>query len=250
MFSDSAHDRQGASLTSSTANSSAANSSADEPAETDEGPGCFPAVLAASSLLLMLFFIGCAIGTWFLFQKRTEIAVRTLRSDVIPEVQQSNLPQEEKAIIIPMLQQVVEDGESGELENWQASGIMQRLVRSPILEWGDLLAVEAMIEGHRSMSEQHRNEAKRQLSRLQRAVELREATSVDMHDVLEPVLKEAAPGSHQRLDRAADADALREVAQRARLVADRGNIPDRNFQVQLSDIIRREIEAGRQTGDI
>lgn len=233
-------------MTPPTANT-AAGSSADE---ADEGPGCFPAVLAASALLLMLFFIGCAIGTWFLFQKRTEIAVRTLRSDVIPEVQQSSLPQEEKELILPMLQQVIADGESGELENWQASGIMQRLVRSPILAWGDTIAVEAMIDQNPSFSEEERNDAKRQLARLRRAVELGEATSVDMHDVLEPVLKEAASGARQRLNRAADAEALREVAERARLVADRGNVPDQDFRVRLSDIVRREIEAGRQTGGL
>lgn len=218
--------------------------------EADEGPGCFPAVLAASALLLMLFFIGCAVGTWFLFQKRTEIAVRTLRSDVIPEVQQSNLPQEEKAIIVPMLRQVVADGESGELENWQSSGIMQRLVRSPIVEWGDLLAVEAMIDEHPSIPEQQQNHARRQLSRVKRAVELGEATSIDIHNVLEPVMNQAEPGARRRLERTAGADELLEVAQRAELVAERGNVPDRDFQVQLSDIIRREIEAGRQTGGL
>lgn len=232
---------------------STANTDRDQPAGAkvvDEGPGCFPAVLAGSALLLMLFFIGCAIGTWFLFQKRTEIAVRTLRSDVIPEVQQSRLPQEEKAIIVPMLERVVADGESGELENWQASGIMERLVRSPILEWGDLMAVEAMIADHPEFAEEERSDARRQLSRLKRAIELGEATSVDLHDALEPVLQPAPRGARQRIDRGAAAEALREVAQRARLIADRGNVPDQDFNVRLSDIVRREIEAGRQTGGL
>lgn len=216
----------------------------------DEGPGCFPAVIAASALLLMLFFIGCGISTWVLFQKRTELAIRTLRSDVIPEVQQSSLPPEEKASIVQMLEQVVEDGGSGELENWQSSGIMERLVRSPILEWGNLMAVEAIIENSKSLSEEERQQAKRQFSRLKRAVELNEASAVEIHDVLMPVLTEAKPGERRKLQRSIDAEQLREVIHRAEMIADRGRIPDEDFEVRLSEIIRREIEAGREIGGL
>lgn len=214
----------------------------------DEGPGCFPAVIAGSAILLMLFFIGCGISTWYLFQQRTELAVRALRSDVIPEVQQSSLPPEEKAAVVQMLEQVVADGESGQLENWQSSGIMERLVRSPILEWGNLVAVEAMVENSEAFSEEERQHAKRQFSRLKQAVEQNEATAVDFHDVLLPVLSEAEPGKRRRLVRDIDAEQLREVVHRAEMVADRSRIPDQDFDVRLSEIIRREIEAGREVG--
>ncbi|WP_164102492.1 hypothetical protein [Candidatus Laterigemmans baculatus] len=216
----------------------------------DEGPGCFPAVIAAGALLLMLFFIGCGISTYFLFQQRTELAIRTLRSDVIPEVQQSSLPPEEKAEIVELLEQVVVDGESGQLENWQASGIMERLVRSPILEWGNLTAVEGMVEHSTELSEEERQHAQRQFSRLKRAVEQNEASAVDILDVLLPVLSEAERGERRKLERDVDAAQLREVIHRAEMVADRGQIPDQDYEVQLSEIIRRELQAGREEGGL
>ena len=47
--------------------------------EDNQGPGWLPALMAGSVILGIAGFICCGVSTWVLFQKRTELAVRTLR---------------------------------------------------------------------------------------------------------------------------------------------------------------------------
>lgn len=216
--------------------------------EADEGPGCFPAFMAIGALLLMAMFISCGFATWYIFQQRTELAMRTLRGDVIPTVRESGMRPEEKAEVISVLEQVVADGESGRLEDWQSSGIMERLIKAPLMQWGDLEMLEALILAHDQFSAEEKAVASRQFSRLKRAVELGEAGAVDVNDVLSPVLEDSRPDMLPKLDRKSSVEELRDAVQRAKLIADRSKIPDQDFEVSIAKIIRREVEQGKTVG--
>lgn len=226
----------------STADSSAGKSGADE------GPGCLPAFMAAGALLLMVMFIGCGFATWYIFQQRTELAMRTLTGDVIPTVRESGMLPEEKAQVVEILEQVVEDGKAGRLENWQSSAIMERLIKTPLLQWGDLEMLGALIQSQEDFSEEEKENAALQFSRLKRAVEIGEASAVDVNDVLSPVLAETAPTALPKLDTNSSVSDLRDTVTRAKLVADRSKIPDREFDVSMAKIIRREVEQGKTVG--
>ena len=62
--------------------------------ESDEGPGCLPAIMAASALIGIVMLVLCAGGTWFLYGKRAEFALRTTRGSLIPAIEQSLLKPE------------------------------------------------------------------------------------------------------------------------------------------------------------
>jgi hypothetical protein len=217
---------------------------------SDEGPGCLPAFMAVGALLLIGLFITCGIATWYIFQKRTELAIRTLEGDVIPTLQESGLQPSEKAAVLEILQEVVEDGKAGRLENWQSSGIMERLIRAPLLQWGDLETLEALVLNHEEFSQDEKADASKQLGRLRRSIELGEAGAVDVNDVLAPIFKPAPATELPKVDRNANAKDLRDCVLRAKLIADRGNVPDASFQVDLAKIIRREVEAGKSVGGL
>ena len=218
--------------------------------DADEGPGCLPGILAAGALILILLFVICGVSTWWLFQQRTELAVRSLRGSVIPELQQSGLAPDEKHEVIAQLRQVIEQAEAGQLEDWQASGIMERLNRTPLLQWGDLAALQALIEQSDAFTDAEREQAVRQFSRLRRAAQLRRAGSVEMHNVLEPVLTGNAPEERPRLNRDAPADAMGEAVERAKRIADREDIPDQTFDVSLAEIVREDVQQGLTTGGL
>lgn len=210
-----------------------------------------PAVVAAGLLLLIVAFIFCGFTTWVLFQKRSEMAARTLRGSVIPAIQQSHLTPDEKQQVVELLTEVADQAESGALENWQASGIMNRLVRVPILEWGDLAAVEAMIAAHPEFDDDQRQRARVQLSRLRSAIESGQATEVDVGDVLAPVMHPDKSARGQTLMAQPTSEQLQEVVHRAALVADRSEVPDQlQDDVSLAEIVRRVIAAGRQEGTL
>jgi hypothetical protein len=216
----------------------------------DEGPGCLPAILAGGAIVLMVLFVLCGFSTWYLFQQRTTMAIRTLEGDVIPTVQQSGLRPDEKAKVVALLTDIVDQGKQGNLENWQSSAIMERLIRAPLFQWGDLDVLEATIDQSSAFTPDEKSDAAKQLSRLRRAVELNKAGAVDVNDVLLPVLGPEQPGQLPKFDRGSSPDSLRDAVLRAKLVADRAGVPDESFDVSLATILRREIEAGKSVGGL
>ena len=105
-----------------------------------------PAVLAATLLMGIVGFIACGFTTWLLFQKRSELALRTIEASYIPEIEQSRLQPDEKREVVQQLKEFAKDLQRGEYENWQAAAVMQRLVRLPVIQWGELRVVEAFLE--------------------------------------------------------------------------------------------------------
>ena len=214
----------------------------------DEGPGWMPIIMAATLLMGIIGFIGCGVTTWLLFQKRVPLAIRTLRSTYIPEVEQSLLEPDEKKATVAQLEEFVADLERGKYENWQAAGVMQRLVRLPVLQWGELSAIEAFVQ---KQFGEDAELAGRNLSRLRRAVELDKATSIDFEDVLRPALVADDSVLGRRLNEKLTRDLAEDVVQRAKLVADRSEVPQQDFPaVTIDVIVRRQIEAGLKSGSL
>ena len=277
-----------------------------------------PAILAATVLMGIIGFVTCGVTTWMLYGKRTELAIRTLEETYLPGVEQSRLEPDEKERVVTQLRDLIAELKRDQLEDWQAGGVMQRLVRTPVIQWGELNAIDAWLRRvdpttWAVVGIADVEDARRQISRLRRAIELDQATGVDLNDVLKPlVVKDDSPLGRSLLDpeplfaadamftadggteagegpskevaietevrrdpdAAADDDAIPsanpasanpaetlgeeaaeiaesfvDVVRRARRVADRGEVPDRDFpDVRIGTIVRRQIEAGIRDG--
>jgi len=219
----------------------------NEPEVSDEGPGWMPAIMAGTLLMGILGFIFCAFSTWILFQQRTEFAIRTLRGSYIPQIEQSLLEPATKSSVVQQIQSLAADMERGKYEHWQAQGIMQRLQRLPVIQWGELQAIEAFLK---TGADAQQDDAIAQLSRLQRAVELGKVTSFDFEQVLEPVRRPDpnAPSGSQ-LIQPLTKEKIDGVVQLARQVADQAEVPDQRFDgVQIESIVQHEIQMGASEG--
>ncbi|MEM6688786.1 MAG: hypothetical protein AAF664_05120 [Planctomycetota bacterium] len=220
----------------------------EETSEVDEGPGCLPGIMAATVLMGIIGFIGCGFSTWILFQQRTEFATRTLREGFLPEIEQSRFQADEKEDLIAVVETIAQRMEAGGVEDWQALGVMQRLQRLPVLQWGDLQAIEL------SISEQGSPEqtvsAIKQFDRLRWATDEGKITSMDLVDVLDPVqIDDPTVSSGRRLGEPIQLSESLDVVDRARLLADRENIPESVGEYSpIADIVAREIEAGLADG--
>lgn len=230
-----------------------ATRSEDQRHPDDEGPGWMPAVLAGTLLMGICGFVFCAFSTWILFQKRTEFAIRTLRGSYITEIEQSLLDPDTKSEVVKEIETLASDMESGKYEDWQAAGVLQRLQRLPVLQWGELQAIDSFLRKRVADQEaagestEEETEALKQLSRLRRAVELGKSTSFEFEDVLLPV--RVSDGSGHRLAQPLTMESVRDVVHRARLASDQAQIPDRRFdKVLIQSIVRREIERGASEG--
>ena len=156
----------------------------DEGNRDEQGPGWLPALMAGGLLLGMAGFIFCGVSTWVLYQKRTELAVRTLQGAYISELEQSYLEPKTKRAVVEEVRALITEMEAGAYENWQSAAIMQRLQRLPVVQWGDLQALELFIT---QANGSQKDEQLKELSRLEQAVADGSVTSFDFQDVLEPV---------------------------------------------------------------
>jgi hypothetical protein len=121
------------------------------------------------------------------------------------------------------------------------------LILVPLYAWGDVQAIEIFLQAAQTPAQA---ESLKQLSRLQRAAEVGKANAIDFEEVLAPARvpdPEAATGS--RLQQPLSAAAVADVIQRAKLVADRAQVPDQRFEtVPLDSLIRDAIEQGVSEG--
>lgn len=212
----------------------------------EQGPGWLPAILAATALMGIAGFIFCAFSTWVLFQYRTDFAIRTLRGAYIGEIEQSYLDPESKASVVDEIEALAADLERGKYENAQAAAILQRLQRLPVIQWGELQAIEAYLE---SLDRDDASGQIQTLSRLRRAVELGRVTSFDVEDVLQPVRRDNPNNSTgTELALPLTEGKVMQVIQRAGLLVEREDIPKESFQVRIDAIVRREIKRGAEVG--
>lgn len=213
----------------------------------EQGPGWLPALMAGGLLLGIFGFICCGVSTWVLFQKRTELAIRTLKGAYVTELEQSYLEPATKQAVVEEVQKLITNMEEGKYENWQSAAIMQRLQRLPVVQWGELQAIQLFIE---KTNGKNSSEQLKQLSRLQQAVEKGLVTSFDFQEVLNAVHRtDPNNASGVSLIQPLGSKEVAEVCFRAKLVADRVKIADREFpNVDLADIVRREIDEGATTG--
>ncbi|QDS87647.1 hypothetical protein EC9_18260 [Rosistilla ulvae] len=196
----------------------------------------------------MLFFISCAGGTYYLFQQRGEFALRTIDGTLIPLIEQSRLEPDDKATTIAELRDFIVRGQSGELEDWQIAGVMQRLVRAPIVSWGDMQFIGSVIAQRESFTDEEKVAFLRDLSRLQRGAELDKVTQLEMADIFEPISTKADHESGYSLDQEFSDEGLREFIARVRLVAARAEVPEKQYDVTLVAIVKRQIAAGIKSG--
>lgn len=217
-----------------------------QPSSHDEGPGCLPGMIAGTLVIGMIGFILCGGCTWWLYQQRTELAVRTIEQTYLPHLEQSYLQPDEKAAVTEMLVEFSKEMQRGKYENWQSSGVMTRIVRMPIFQWGELNVVESHLQQRK---DEDVSAALKILSRLRRAIEEDLVTSVDAESVLAPVMVSDDSLLQRSISEPLDEAAVDKVVGLAEELVQRLEIPDKQFSdVSLEKILRRQIEAGLTEG--
>ena len=205
-----------------------------------------PAILAGTALMGIVGFVFCGFMTWLIFQKQDELALRAVKGNLIPAIEQSYLEPDEKKATVEHLQEFADQLERKQVEGWQASGVMQRLSRLPLLQWGHLRRIEAFIDEH---PDDFEDDATVQFARLRKGVERNDVTTIDFLHILSPVLEPSGNQQEAPLVDPLEIAAVADVVQRARLVADRSEVDaEPKNDVGIDVLVRRQIEAGLEQG--
>ncbi|MEO9592432.1 hypothetical protein [Rhodopirellula bahusiensis] len=210
-------------------------------------PGCMPIVVACTLLMGIVSFVFCGVTTWVLFQKRTEVAVRTLVG-YVDVIEQSLLPPDEKKSVIDQLETTIKQMQADDYPQEQASAVMQRLVRLPIPQYGELDVIDSFVKAN--FDDNERDSALKQISRLRRAIERGKATVIDVNDVLLPTTQVDTTHPLGRvLKQPLVEDDIRDVVQRAKLIGDRDDLADQFFERKpIDEILKRELRAAIEQG--
>lgn len=212
-----------------------------------QGPGCMPAVIAGAALMGIVGFITCALMTWLIFQKRTELAIRTLEGAYVPQVEQSLLDPVTKQEVLEEIKVVIEDMKEGQYEDWQSAGIMQSLQKLPVIQWGELQALEESIQEapQELLSETNKTVAINNLQKIKLAVKQGKVFSFDFEDVLEPIRKPSntSPSGYV-IEFPLQDDGMLEAIRRIQLLADRSTITSKEIEVvNISEVVRDQIKS-------
>lgn len=205
-----------------------------------------PAILAALALSGIFGFLCCGVSTWWLYGQRGELALKTTRGSLIPAVEQSLLSPEEKSRTVRMLEELADELERGNLENAEAAGVMQRLTRLPILQWGQIRRIESFVDDHPDDFDALDS---LQFDRLRKGVERDKLTTIDFVHILTPVLQSSTDQLAAPLIDKLDVQAVADVVERAKTAADRIEIEaSPKSDVTIDTLVRRQIEAGIEKG--
>lgn len=226
---------------------SAGDSKSQSSTPEQQEPGCMPIVVACTLLMGIVSFVFCGVTTWVLFQKRTEVAIRTLVG-YVDVIEQSLLPPDEKKSVIAQLESTIKEMRADDYPQEKASAVMQRLVRLPIPQYGELDVIDSFVK--ENLGDEERDDALKQISRLRRAIELGKATVIDVNDVLLPTTQVDTTHPLGRvLKQPLAAENIREVVQRAKLIGDREKLADQtSTRKPIDEILKRELKAAVDQG--
>lgn len=220
----------------------------NENGSNDDGPGCLPALVACTLLFGIVAAVICGVTTWILFEKRSEIAVRTLQG-FVPMIEQSLLEPSDKAKVLEQFEGLIKEMSAPDYPPSSAAAIMQRVVRLPITHWGELDAVESYV--NENFADPERQQATKELSRVRSSIQTSQATVFDIIDILDPVaIVNDATGTRTLKSKLTDED-VREVIVRCKVLGDRAKIADKRFPpIEMSEILRQEIKTAKTDGGI
>jgi hypothetical protein len=216
----------------------------------DEGPGWMPAILAGTVLMGIFGFIFCAFSTWVLFQRRTELATRTIQETYLPQLRESYLDPETRSEVVAIVEQLGADLEGGKYDNPQAAAILQRLQRLPVLQWGELQSIESFYVNQSDADDAKLAEFRRDIGRLHQGVKLGKVTSFDFHEILLPALVEQSDSpTGFALKEPMTAESAEEVFKRVALKVNDLKISEgESGPIQLQEIVAEAIRAGATEG--
>lgn len=218
----------------------------DNANDEDEGAGCLPAAVAITLILGIIAAVLCGVTTWLLFQKRAEIAVRTLEG-FVPVIEQSLLEPEDKADVINQFEALIKEMSAPDYPPASAAAFMQRIVRLPLTHWGELDAIESYVKNN--WEGEKRESALTDLSRVRKAVQMNHATVRDLVDVLQPVAVIDEKTGRRSLRTPLNDEQVEDVIERAGLLAARAEVEDKRFpHIKMGTILRQEIKTARTEG--
>ena len=209
-----------------------------------------PAILVGCLVTLGLCVVLCAgVGFWAYSSAKGFVADLSKQA-VEAALEEAQLPPQEEAAILEQFERVSDGFETGDVTFEEVGKVIENVAKSDIVGLIALQAIETKYLNSSGLSDEEKSEAKRTIMRIVRGATEKKLDQEDIkkltdHFLLEPdPSAEALPediGADDWKQSLTD-DELRELLADAKALADEKEIPDEDFEVRISDILRDAID--------
>jgi hypothetical protein len=191
---------------------------------------------------LFLGGVVCVAGVWYVASNLETWVVGLGREAIVAGINDSELPQEEKAEIIAQVDRVVAAYKEGKLTPADLERVMTQLEDAPAIKALALYGIEnAYLEGS-SLSEQELAEARTTFNRVLRGVYEGKISDETFWNTLpgdedEKVHLASTNANDDNFD-----DELRLSLAKLKVLADNARIPDEPFQLDIGDEVKKLVD--------
>ncbi|MGD9689978.1 MAG: hypothetical protein AB7K52_10035 [Phycisphaerales bacterium] len=156
-------------------------------------------------------------------------------------VQQSQLPAEQKTRITKRVGTLADDFKNGKITFEQLGSVMEQIADSPLLPLAMVSAAEDKYIKPSSLPAEEKAAASRAMQRFARGV-AEKSISKDAIEMVTTPIKTVGPDGQSTLKQTVTDAELREFVSLMKSEADKANIPDEDFKVNIADELDKAID--------
>lgn len=206
-------------------------------APRSSGKGCLIGCLIA--MLVMVLLCG-GISYWAYYQVPLMVATQ-MRDIIVQGIQESQLPEQDKAEVVRQVDRVVDAYKQGEIKGNDLMRVLQHIAESPVMGSFVLYAAEEKYIGPSGLSAEEKAAAKLTLQRILRGVV---EGQIDMEE-LQPalnIIQEDSPSGEPTLKEKLTDDELKAFIAELQQIADDYAIPEEPYQVRIGEELRKAVD--------
>lgn len=156
-------------------------------------------------------------------------------------VQNAALPQSEKQEILAHVEQLGTDFKDKKVSMEDLGRVLQEIQEGPIIPVGGVMYFEQKYIANSGMSEEEKAAASRTLDRFARGVYEEEIPDEAVDEVLAPI-KVVGPDGEETFKESPTQEEINEVLAAMKTKADDANMPDEDFEIDISDELGAAID--------
>lgn len=205
-------------------------------------PSLGPACLVVTILSLAVFCSVCGFGSWWVFSDQYPLAERGIEQQLIPWVETSQLPLDDRESIVDQLQKLLPKLREREIDKGQLSRLRNCLQDNPILLWGGVESILAQAEGA-GLSETEIESLDRITDRLMRMATQRKLGRNDLEFTIQNCCEVRADQLSVEVKNNLTAAQIREFMKRAEQLVEENDVPNEPYDKTPAEAFRILIES-------
>ena len=215
--------------------------------EISQNKGCRNAAIGCGVAAALLAIIGVIISVVIALNWRTFVSNFTVDL-AMQAVDQSQIPPEGKERIRKRLDGLADDFKAGRLSKEQIGKIIEKVVQSPLIVVAVVTSAETQYVKPSGLSEDDKQAAHRTLERLGRGIFERKIAPDQQDEVMQKVMQENGENRKQLKQKMTD-DEVRAFLAKAKEAADKAEIPDEPFEIDIAAEFEKAIDTALQQAE-